>query len=169
MLLETKYLLPVFEAWGPAGAITHFKADEDAARQGYNRPLTIFSQSLQISFLVESVLKIEKAVGHGYFSAPLQIVAYISPLIIGGLDAFLSKLEKDGIVYSPYLKRSVSILHQNFGSLCQVAFIVSNVALLHLGFTAYASTSLSFSVLGYLHRHRMMNLKFREIFHNFPL
>jgi ATP-dependent Clp protease adapter protein ClpS len=161
MNINLKSIYPVLEGWGYARALTSFKLEEDAARQGYNYAVTILSQLSEAFAVTQQVSELEQVSGKTYLTGKARIFVYLSAPSIGALET------ANWVKKSAIAQKSVHWLYVNFGSMCQVASIVVNVALLRLGHRAYATTALSILSLGYLERKGLLPSRISKIYLKF--
>jgi hypothetical protein len=135
----------VFEAWGSAYTLVASKAQEDAAYVGCNTWLTALQQLGQAAALQEIYSKMMDVRGKTH-SVFLEFAAVIFvPMGLGAAKTFTDE-------------ETIEWLHSNVGNLCQLATLVTAVALLYLGQTAYATTTLAIMTVGYLNRHHYLPL-----------
>ncbi|HNA62648.1 MAG TPA: hypothetical protein PKW79_06195, partial [Rhabdochlamydiaceae bacterium] len=135
----------VFEAWGSAHRLVASKAQEDAAYVGCNTWLTALSQVDQAASFQEIYSKLMQVRGKTH-SVFLEFAAvFFIPLGLGAAKTLTNE-------------ETVEWLHSNVGNLCQIASVVTAVALLYLGQTAYATTTLTIMTIGYLNRHHYLPL-----------
>lgn len=140
--------------------LTEHKAAEDAARRGKSYVLSALHQTSQAYQSLSHLNELEQVTGSIVSGKIKALWLLASPLIaLGaavtqdseGKSAFLSELNQK-VKHLP-LKRSLGSLHNNAGSLYQIASLVTSLALLKLGCQAYAITSIFALCMGYLIRH----------------
>ena len=141
----------VFEAWGSAHPLVDCKAQEDSAYAGCNTWLTAFMQVGQAASFQEIYSKLMDVRGKTH-SVFLEFAAVI--FIPLGLGAAKTWTDDETVVW----------LLSNVGNLCQIASVVTAVALLYLGQTAYATTTLTIMTIGYLNRHHYLPLPIHKAF-----
>lgn len=152
---------PVLDGFVYSSILTASKADDDVARQGYNLPLATINQLGQVHALLEQVGKLEEISGNIYVPGKMKLLMYLSAPVVSLSKAIITKM---GIETSTPFKASVLWLHDNMGSVCQIASVVTNIALFHLGYQAYAVMSLSVLAIGYLERRNCLPSKVQEVY-----
>lgn len=152
-------LTPFFESAARSTGLSVLKRKEDTLRQGYSYLLTSVCQLGQIYFASKQFDVLLKARNCSSSSSFYQTTIFCAvPAIIINWAA-----KKD--IKNPLLNRTLYFLHDNIGTLCQIVSVVTAVALLQLGSTVFASTSLLFLTLGYIERSRILPLYCRAIIH----
>ena len=141
----------VFQAWGPAQILTQAKANEDAAYVGCNTWLTSLRQIEQAAALREIYAKLMKvrAKTHPVFLE--YAAAILIPMGLGAVKTWTTE-------------ETVEWLHSNLGNFCQIASLVSTVALLYFGEIVYATTTLTIIAIGYLNRHHYLPFPIEKAF-----
>jgi hypothetical protein len=164
MSINFSNVYSVLNSFGYTRALTAFKADDDAARQGHNIFIAALSQLGQTAALFSQVKKLEEVSGQSYLSGKVQIWIYLSIPLVSVGQACIDKCAQLGMEISPFFNKSVVWLHGNIGSICQIASVVTSVTLLQLGYQAYAVTALSILALGYLERWNYLPTKVRAVY-----
>jgi hypothetical protein len=143
------------KSWGDSGVIVSCKAQEDSAFTGCNRLLTTVNQFVEVIALSDQASELLPS------SYKTYNLAFI-PVCISVFHYLLANHSDK----STLLFRTVHWLHGNLGSLCQVASIVTCIALFHLGHTTYAVTSLAIVSIGYLERRNYLPLSLRRVYNS---
>lgn len=115
-----------------------YKRTEESYRAGVNRPYAIWGQVGCVNNAIYQVFESFKALSISPFSLSVQAVCYLTPVITGFLT---SRISFDA---SPRMKRVILAIYNNISSLCQIAIMVSSVALICLGQTMFGASTLFF-------------------------
>lgn len=153
--------MPAFlESWGHAHALIEGKAQEDSAITGCNVGLATISQVVQTVASYELLAVALETAKKTHDVSKAYIISFLIPLSLGLAKYILDAVEKrtPGLAKTPLYQR-VTWLHNNLGSLCQIASVITSLALLQLGCTVYATTSLSILALGLLTRRHYLPLQ----------
>jgi hypothetical protein len=130
------------------------KQNEDSARVGINRFITAVSQMSLFSNAIHAVQRVQKA-SSAFSKTPLswkqKAIFYITPIITN------TALSKISLKEHPTLKKTISYINSNLGSICNLAVTISSIALIALGqSTVFGVVSLSFMIIGYMQRRCYM-------------
>lgn len=151
------------DGWGYAHTICRSKVNEDAARRGCNRLLAggfQFNQILALSYQVEKLIGTCRVLS----SKEKITFLFFTYFSVPGIATLDYLIEKKKVNLGYYLNRGVKKLSRNLGSLCQLASVITSIALLAMGFRVYALTSLSILAMGYLERHKYLPAKVKNIY-----
>lgn len=113
----------------------------------------------QIHFVTKQFDVLSKACNNTFsLSFYQKTVFFIIPTII--INWAASEEIKNSL-----LNRTIHFIHDNIGTLCQLASLVTAVALFQIGSTVLASVSLTFLTLGYLDRAKLLPKRCQTILH----
>ncbi len=166
----------MLQGFHSARALVLFKADEDAAETGGNWMVKKVSQYAQTVFCLESIDYLEAVVGQPYLSRTVRLLIYLSPFAalfsqkMVAIARAHQEREEDGppavwLSVAEWTHRCVGTkLSDHVGSICQVATLITNLALLRLGYRAYSLTSLAILGWGLLDRHHYLPQKMRGVY-----
>lgn len=126
-----------------------YKRMEDSARVGVNRVLTTVSQAASLFNSLYIAELAMKAVSSGIpksIHTVAKVAICLTPVVTNILCAKLS------LTKNPRLKRAAIVINNHIGTVCQIAVVVSSVALIAFGQPILGSVSLAFVVLGFAQR-----------------
>jgi hypothetical protein len=115
-----------------------YKRTEESYRAGVNRPYAIWGQVGCVNNAIYQVFESFKALSFNPLALPLQAVCYLTPVIAGFLT---SRISFDSY---PRMKRVILAIYNNISSVCQIAIMVSSVALICLGQALLGGATLFF-------------------------
>lgn len=152
-------ILPIAQGVASAGFLTYVKREEDSVRYGENHLLTGVYQTMQSG---ESLAQVNRALeAASYTPMPFIVTSIISlaPLAIAYATA------------QDYFGPDFYLLYDAIGTLCQIASVVSSVALIALGQMAFGVTSLVLLGIGFLDRQGILPENIRQVVHatTYPL
>lgn len=129
-----------------------YKRMEDSSLAGVvNRILTTVSQIGAISCAIGLTNKaLEAASCKAAISFPWKCVLFLTPIISN------ITCSKFNLKENPNIKRTAIFINSHIGSVCQIASLVSSIALIIFGHTIIGSVSLSFIIAGYFQRRCWM-------------
>ena len=131
--------------WCDASSMRFYKYNENSARQGLNRTAATIQQFFQFRTLLTAVSILENST-KVTIPANIKKISEVAIFFIGGacyrLDSATDK--------NPKLKKVFNLLHDNLGNLCQIASVITSLALFQAGHTVYGSFSLLSFTLNFL-------------------
>lgn len=125
-----------------------FKRIEESYRAGVNPIGTTLGQWGCVSNALYQSSKALEAAGVSE-GLPLLVhgAAYLTPVLVNYLSVKL------GFKDNPTLKKLVNLINNNFSTLCQIAIVVSSIALISIGQVALGATTLGFMAFEVLQRY----------------
>ncbi|NGX34264.1 MAG: hypothetical protein K1060chlam1_00615 [Candidatus Anoxychlamydiales bacterium] len=133
-----------------------YKQTEDSARVGVNRFLTASAQIASISNAIFISTKALDALKFSFSTTSsflTKTFLYLTPIIT---NAFCYKFN---LQKNPYLKRSVILINNHIGSICNLAIAIASIALISLGLPFLGYISLTWIIIGFIQRRRWLPLK----------
>ena len=139
--------------------ITDVKRIEDSVRVGRNALLTAVTQTTQFHY--SATLGNAALEAGGYEAVPFEgrLIGYLAPSLI----AFCIK---KGVGHSK-LRNTLLFIQDHLGLLCQLAAVVSSIALIAFGHLYLAIASLAFLGIGFLDRMGLLPESLRHPLHEY--
>ena len=139
--------------------MTDVKRIEDSVRAGRNALLTTVFQTVEVHYA--SMLTGEALEVAGLPAVPfgVRMVSYLAPSVL----AFFIK---HGIG-SPCLRKCALFIQDNIGLVCQIAAVVSAIALIALGHLAMGIAATAFITIGFLDKLGLLPEPLRQILHTY--
>jgi len=134
------------------------KLNENTVRQGHNYWITGLFQSMQVYFAQSQVGEALSAAGRS-----IKIPYGLSNATL--LVPFLFSWAASCKIKSNFVKKAVYLIHDNIGTLSQIAGVVSSVALIAFGHIAFGVAALTCLGIGFLDRQGFLPEKLRHILH----
>ena len=161
--MNLSVISPICSSIATSLTLTETKRAEESVKAGASAPLTAIMQSSQQA---ETYSLVNHALTLGNINPipqNIKIASYVIPYIFA--------FGQWANIKNKYLKNSITFIHNNIGTLFQVASIVSSIALIYFGNIIYGLPSIIILSLGVLDRNGTLPCKVRQIFHkcSFPL
>lgn len=139
--------------------ITDSRRIEDSVRVGRNATLTALTQMAQLNYTF--ALSNEALVAAGGAEVPIaaRVITYLTP-------AALAFAIKSGID-NPILRDLANFVQEHLGLVCQVASVVSSIALVVFGHVILGVTSLAILAIGFLDRMGLLPEAMRHFIHEY--
>lgn len=148
-------IMPIAEGFEITHQLNINKRSEDTFRQGRNHVTTAIFQSLQNFFALK--LSTRALIGFEKITEmPTWVYAACMSVPFGMAWAVSREIS------NIYIRPIINFIHAHQGTLAQLAALVSAVALIVLGHTAFATTALIYLTLGFLERQHLLPEKVRQ-------
>ncbi len=152
-------ILPIAQGVASAGFLTYVKREEDSVRYGENHLLTGVYQTMQAGEGLAQINRALEAASYTPLSLIVTSIISLAPLAIAYTTA------------QDYFGPDLYLLYDALGTLCQIAGVVSSIALIALGQMAFGATSLVLLGIGFLDRQGILPENVRQVVHatTYPL
>lgn len=139
---------PIIGALHVSTLSNNASANEGALVAGRHHVMTAITQMIQWNLTVDQIKLCLQTANIPHSLKILEVANYIVPISISYLASKQIKLL--------HISKAANFIQENLGSLCVITTTVSTVALLALGHTVLATTTLTYLTIGYLDRHNFL-------------
>lgn len=152
-------VFPIARGISLGGGITDMKRIEDSVRAGRNALFMSITQASQVHFA--STMASEALLAAGLNEVPFEgrMIGYLAPVVI----AYFIK----GGIDSPCVRKCAIFIQNSIGILCQLAALVSVIAMIALGHLAFGITAAAIIAIGFLDRMGALPDVISHFIHNY--